>query len=153
MANAYRDIDKEKLIELAQKYIDECEAMIKEVPTGKGVQVVKERKVPTIKYWAMQWLKKEGFDFYTREHLYSAIANSDHPLSYTLKKIRETFDAVAEDIVANEGKGIFYAKNRLGMSDRVDTKQDTTFRLVDDTTKGSTDIDSLPPSWTTQGLN
>jgi hypothetical protein len=77
----------------------------------------------------------------------------DHPLSDTIKSIDSQFKSLAEDIVANEGKGIFYAKNRLGMSDRVDTKQDTTFRLIDDTTKGSTDIDSLPPSWTTQGLN
>jgi hypothetical protein len=38
--------------------------------------------------------------------------------SETIKKIDELFKALASDIVANEGKGIFYAKNRLGMHDR-----------------------------------
>lgn len=130
MANNYREIDKEKLLELAQKYIDECEAASKEVATGKGVQSIKERKLPTIKYWVIQWLKKEGFDFYTREHVYAAIADETHPLSYTLKKIRQAFDGIAEDVVANEGKGIFYAKNRLGMSDKVDTKSDGIQKII-----------------------
>lgn len=130
MANNFRDIDKEQLLELAQKYIDECEAASKEVATGKGVQAIKERKLPTIKYWVIQWLRKEGFDFYTREHVYAAMADETHPLSYTLKKIRESFDGVAEDIVANEGKGIFYAKNRLGMSDKVDTKNDGIQKII-----------------------
>ena len=130
MANNFRDIDKEQLLELAQKYIDECEAASKEVATGKGVQAIKESKLPTIKYWVIQWLRKEGFDFYTREHVYAAMADETHPLSYTLKKIRESFDGVAEDIVANEGKGIFYAKNRLGMSDKVDTKNDGIQKII-----------------------
>jgi len=33
----------------------------------------------------------------------------------TIKRIDKLFKSLAEDIVANEGKGIFYAKNRLGM--------------------------------------
>jgi hypothetical protein len=32
------------------------------------------------------------------------------------------FRALATDIVANEGKGIFYAKNYLGMTDKVQTE-------------------------------
>jgi hypothetical protein len=36
----------------------------------------------------------------------------------TIKTIEGLFKALATDIVANEGKGIFYAKNRLGMTDR-----------------------------------
>jgi hypothetical protein len=134
MANQYRDIDTGELIALAEKYIDECEAEVKEVATGKGVHEVKERKLPTMKYFVLQWLKKQGFDFYTRQHVYKAIANEAHPLCVTLKNIREVIDAVAEDIVANEGKGIFYAKNRLGMTDKNESKNDTTYRLVDDTT-------------------
>ncbi len=41
-----------------------------------------------------------------------------------IRDIDEAFKALAQDIVANEGKGIFYAKNRLGMHDRqqVETK-------------------------------
>jgi hypothetical protein len=41
-----------------------------------------------------------------------------HPLSDTIKAIDNDFNALARDIVANEGKGIFYAKNKLGMHDR-----------------------------------
>jgi len=39
-------------------------------------------------------------------------------LTDTIKKIDELFKGLAVDIVGNEGKGIFYAKNRLGMHDR-----------------------------------
>ena len=47
------------------------------------------------------------------------------PLKQTtaLKKIDETFQALAADIVANEGKGIFYAKNKLGWTDKMQSEQ------------------------------
>jgi len=133
MGNDFRNIDANKLLELAEKYIDECELSIKEIATGKGVHEVKERKIPTIKYWVIYWLKKQGFDFYTRRHFYRAIDDSNHPLCPTLKNIRETFDAIAEDVVANEGKGIFYAKNRLGMSDKQENQNNNIYRIIDDT--------------------
>jgi hypothetical protein len=43
---------------------------------------------------------------------------------HTIKTISDEFDSLARDIVGNEGKGIFYAKNKLGMHDRqqVETK-------------------------------
>jgi hypothetical protein len=41
-----------------------------------------------------------------------------HPLFDTIKGIDDLFNSLARDIVANEGKGIFYAKNKLGMHDR-----------------------------------
>jgi hypothetical protein len=45
--------------------------------------------------------------------------NSDNKLKTdTIKKIDDLFKGLAIDIVGNEGKGIFYAKNRLGMHDR-----------------------------------
>jgi len=44
--------------------------------------------------------------------------DDNHPLSDTIKKITEDFKALAISIVANEGKGIFYGKNFLGMHDR-----------------------------------
>ena len=56
--------------------------------------------------------------------------NEEHPLSNTIKSIDNQFKALAEDIVANEGKGIFYAKNRLGMSDKVDSRNDTTNKIT-----------------------
>ena len=36
----------------------------------------------------------------------------------TIKRIDDLFQALATNIVANEGKGIFYAKNKLGMTDK-----------------------------------
>lgn len=40
----------------------------------------------------------------------------------TIKKIDDLFLALAGDIVANEGKGIFYAKNKLGWTDKLQTE-------------------------------
>jgi spore maturation protein CgeB len=66
----------------------------------------------------MYWMKSRGYDIFERQYIYDIMKNEAHPLSDTFKKIREHFDAISEDVVANEGKGIFYAKNRLGMHDR-----------------------------------
>jgi hypothetical protein len=38
--------------------------------------------------------------------------------SHTIKNIDAEFIALGKNIVANEGKGIFYAKNKFGMHDR-----------------------------------
>ena len=66
----------------------------------------------------------KGFDFYTREYTYDIEKDDSHPLSYTIKKVKARLDSYSEDVVANEGKGIFWAKNRLAMSDRqqIETK-------------------------------
>jgi hypothetical protein len=55
---------------------------------------------------------------------YYAWLNSDDKLkSDTIKKIDNVFKCLAKDIVANEGKGIFYAKNALGMHDKQHLEQ------------------------------
>lgn len=119
MANKHREIDVEKLIELAYLYCDECIESTKEVATGSGKIVeVKERHLPTISYFLLHWLRRNQFDFYKRTNFYEALKNELHPLSNTIKSIDEHFKSLATDIVANEGKGIFYAKNRLGMHDK-----------------------------------
>ena len=43
----------------------------------------------------------------------------------TIKRITAKFNSLARDIVANEGKGIFYAKNALNMHDKqhIESKQ------------------------------
>jgi hypothetical protein len=38
--------------------------------------------------------------------------------SHTIKNIDSEFISLGKNIVANEGKGIFYAKNKFGMHDR-----------------------------------
>jgi len=125
MANKHREIDVEKLVELAYLYCDECIESTKEVATGSGKIVeVKERHLPTISYFLLHWLRRNQFDFYKRTNFYEALKNDEHPLSNTIKSIDEHFKSLATDIVANEGKGIFYAKNRLGMHDKqhIETK-------------------------------
>ncbi len=125
MANKHREIDVEKLVELAYLYCDECIESTKEVATGSGKIVeVKERHLPTVSYFLLHWLRRNQFDFYKRTNFYEALKNDEHPLSNTIKNIDEHFKSLATDIVANEGKGIFYAKNRLGMHDKqhIETK-------------------------------
>jgi len=125
MANKHRDIDADKLTKLAFEYCEECMTKKKETATGSGKIVdINERYIPTIKYFILHWLRNKDIDIYTRQHIYRVMNDEKHPLCDTIKNIREAFDALAEDIVANEGKGIFFAKNRLGMTD----KQETTVR-------------------------
>ncbi len=124
MANKHKDISPEKIINLAQDFVDECISATKQHATGSGkVVLIDERKIPTYKYFVMYWMKNKGIDFYERQSIYRIIKDNNHPLCDTLKNIRDYFDSIAEDIVANEGKGIFYAKNRLGMTDKVQSNE------------------------------
>ncbi len=60
-----------------------------------------------------------------------------------IKGIRDAFNKYASNRMAdlktavrkveNEGKGIFYAKNRLGMSDKQENQNNNTYRIIDDT--------------------
>lgn len=119
MANQHKNIDVDKLIQLASDYCDFCIESTKEVATGSGKIVdIKERHIPTVNYFLLHWLRRNHFEFYKRSNFYKAIREEDHPLSHTIKSIDEDFRSLATDIVANEGKGIFYAKNRLGMHDK-----------------------------------
>lgn len=126
MANKYRNIDPKELQQLADQYCDECIESTKEVATPRGAVKVKERHLPTIGYFLLHWLRRKHFDFYKRTNWYDAKKDPEHPLSNTIKNIDLQFNELAADIVANEGKGIFYAKNKLGMSDKVETKNETT---------------------------
>lgn len=126
MANKHRDIDKDELTQMALKYCDECIENVKEVATASGrVVEQKDRHIPTVEYFLLHWLRRQHFEFYSRGHWYIALKDEKHPLYDTIKSIDETFQSLARDIVANEGKGIFYAKNKLGMHDRqhVENKQ------------------------------
>lgn len=133
MANKHRDIDEDRLIELADEYCDYCVESTKEVATGSGKIVkVAERHIPTISYFLLHWLRREHKDFYMlkRSQFYLALREDDHPLSHTIKNIDENFKTLASDIVANEGKGIFYAKNKLGWSDKMQSENITNIKLI-----------------------
>ena len=121
MSNKHRDIDIDKFKEISLEYCDECIDNTNEIATSSGkILDVKNRHLPTIQYFLLHWIRRTHKDFYMlkRTQFYAALKDETHPLSNTIKEIDADFIALATDIVANEGKGIFYAKNRLGMHDR-----------------------------------
>lgn len=120
---ALKNIDPDELLKKAYEYCDLCINYTKEVATNSGVKVVKDRHIPTVSYFLLHYLRREDFDFYKRTNWYDALKNESHPLSNTIKTIDLMFKELAKDIVANEGKGIFYAKNALGMHDRQQIEQ------------------------------
>jgi hypothetical protein len=119
----FKDIDEEKLMELAFAYCDNCMGGTKEVATGSGKIVeIRDRFVPTIDYFLDHWLRKHDFEFYTRMGLWKIRQDPTHPYHDTANRMVTMFKSLAIDIVANEGKAIFYAKNALGMTDRAMTE-------------------------------
>jgi hypothetical protein len=126
MANTHKQIDEDMLQDLAAQYIIDCENNRKEQATAKGdIVAIAERKIADWQYFISHWIVKKGFDFYTREYSYAIEKDDTHPLSYTIKKIKARMDGYSGDVVANEGKGIFWAKNRLGMTDRTEQTHKT----------------------------
>jgi hypothetical protein len=123
MARTPKDIDEEKLLEWADIYIDFCLNHSKEVATASGVKLIKERHLPTINYFLMIWLPRQNFEFYKRASYYNILNDSKHPMHKAVRHIDEMFRALAADVVANEGKGIFYAKNLLGWTDRAKNEE------------------------------
>ena len=128
----------EKLLEYAWVYIQECEDATIEMATNKGIQEIRSRHIPTISYFLRIWLPRKGMDAPTRKTWYEWLKQKDgdgepNEKSDTIKSIDDIFRALAEDIVATEGKGIFYAKNRLGMTDRqqVDTTANVNILTID----------------------
>lgn len=123
MARLVKDIDQERLLEWADEYIDYCLNSTKEVATGAGVKIIRERHLPTISFFLLIWLPRQGFEFYNRANYYEVLSKEDHPCHKITKQIDELFRALAADVVANEGKGIFYAKNLLGWTDRAKNEE------------------------------
>jgi hypothetical protein len=119
MANFKSDEFIIRLGEYATKYISECLAHTKEVVSGSGKVIeVRDRHIPTIDYFLNIWIPLLNMESISRETYYVWMKSDNELKSDTIKKIESTFKALATDIVANEGKGIFYAKNRLGMHDK-----------------------------------
>jgi hypothetical protein len=109
----------------ANRYIDICLNHSKEVATGSGKIVnQKERHIPTIAFFLNIWMPRNCGDTLVRNTYYDWLKGDCELKKDTIKKIDDTFKALAGDIVANEGKGIFYAKNKLGWTDKVDSKNE-----------------------------
>lgn len=110
----------ENLPKYADEYIMECLTKTKEIATGSGkIVAVKERQLPTIAYFLNIWLPFFKGEEFSRGSYYAWLNSTDDAKMNTIKRIDDKFTALATDIVANEGKGIFYAKNKLGMTDRL----------------------------------
>ena len=119
----FKEVDMDEYVKLVNDYCDFCIASTKQVATGSGKIVeVKERHLPTMSYFLYHWLRVHHFDFYTRMNVWKIINDPEHPYHKEVKQTDDMFMALAVDIVANEGKGIFYAKNKLGMTDRAQTE-------------------------------
>lgn len=119
--NAKSDGFIESLPNWADEYIQICLNHTKEVATGSGKIVqLKERHIPTIDYFLNIWLPNNKGDSIARKTYYEWLKSKDEVKSNTIKNIDDKFKALAGDIVANEQKGIFYAKNKLGWTDKMD---------------------------------
>ena len=125
-----------ELPDKAWEYIQECIKNTKEFATGSGKVVkIKDRHIPTIDYFLRVWLPMNWGDAITRETWYTWLNQKDDEgqpsaKSDTIKVIDDLFKSVATDIVANEGKGIFYAKNRLGMTDKMKSELNVSPKIL-----------------------
>lgn len=118
-----------QLEELAWEYILECGAHSKEVATGSGKIVdLKERHIPTIDYFLRIWIPTNYSKSHTiKRRTYYRWLNWDNTFKQeTISNIDNMFKSLAGDIVANEGKGIFYAKNKLGWTDKMQNNNHNT---------------------------
>lgn len=128
MARPFTDIDTERLNELAWEYITECLDASIEVPTTKGACKIKQRRIPTTRYFLYIWLRQKDFEFFGKSNWYIVLGDPEHPLHLHVKMINETFNAVVEDELANTGRAVFYAKNRLGMADKSEHREEKTIK-------------------------
>ena len=118
---------KANLPEYAEIYLDECLSNTKEVVSGSGkVLEVRDRHIPTIDYFLSIWLPRNIGNTITRMTYYNWLNGTDDHKKAIIKSIDDQFKALAGDIVANEGKGIFYAKNKLGWTDRYQSEASLT---------------------------
>jgi len=116
------EITPEQLELFAWDYIQECINNKREHPTASGkVVLISERHLPTVAYFLKIWLPMKGLPTLCRSTYYNWLQSEDSHVLDTIKNIEGMFTALATDIVANEGKGIFYAKNKLGMTDKAQT--------------------------------
>ena len=115
----------------ANQYIDVCLNHTKEVATGSGKIVEqKERHIPTIAFFLNIWMPRNVGDTISRDTYYEWLKSENKTKSDTIKKIDDLFQSLAADIVANEGKGIFYAKNKLVWTDKMDSNVSTSINIL-----------------------
>ena len=128
MIKLRHEITPKELEGFAWQYIQECINHKREHPTATGnIVLITDRHLPTLSYFLKIWLPLKGLPTLCRSTYYNWLKSNDMNVMDSIKNIEGMFTALATDIVANEGKGIFYAKNKLGMTDRQQIEQ-TTFK-------------------------
>jgi hypothetical protein len=128
------EINPEQLEQYAWQYITDCINHKRAHPTASGrVVMIADRQIPTISYFLKIWMPTKGLPGLSRSTYYNWLNSTDNAVMDTIKNIEGMFTALATDIVANEGKGIFYAKNKLGMSDKpeIEIKTETNFKVLE----------------------
>ncbi len=118
-----------QLEEYAWEYITECLTNTKEVVSGSGKVVkISDRYIPTIDYFLRIWipLKYNKSDTIKRQTYYRWLKWENTFKQKVIENINENFKSLAGDVVANEGRGIFYAKNKLGWTDKVQNENNNT---------------------------
>jgi len=121
MAKPKTELTPNELENLAYQYLTECIEYRKEHPTASGkIVLLKERKIPTIDYFLRIWIPQQNKPTICRATYYRWLNNETNLNKCdTIKVIEGIFKALATDIVANDNKGVFYAKNKLGWTDKV----------------------------------
>ena len=115
----YSKLKPDELEKLAYLYIQECINHKKDIQSSSGkIALISDRKIPTIDYFLRIWIPLQQKPTICRATYYNWLKSEDLTKLDTIKNIEAIFKALAIDIVANECKGIFYAKNRLGMTDK-----------------------------------
>jgi hypothetical protein len=114
----------DKLETYGWEYIQECISHTKPHVAGNGkVEQVPDRHIPTTDYFLRVWIPmREKMELINRRTWYRWL-DEESDKCLTIKNIDHTFIAIGKDIVANEGKGIFYAKNKFQMHDRQQIEQ------------------------------
>lgn len=114
------------LFELAEVYVDDClkNTRVHVASSGKEVELM-DRHIPTVDYFLRIWIPRNysKSDTIKRSSYYRWLRWNNNEKQRVVTDIQDTFKALAKDIVANEGKGIFYAKNALGMHDKQHIEQ------------------------------
>lgn len=134
MAKPYTLITTDELENLAWDYILECDNFKKEHPTASGkVVTIPDRKIPTVDYFLRIWIPRQGKPTISRTTYYNWLNGYDDMKLDTIKRIEGIFKALAVDILANDNKGasgIFYAKNKLGMTDKTTLEHEGEFKPI-----------------------
>jgi hypothetical protein len=142
MATPKTMIEPQELESLAWQYVNECLENTKLQHTASGKLVnIKDRHIPTISYFLKIWIPLKGSPTISRATFYNWVNNDNNPDKLdTIKRIEGLFEALAIDIVANEGKGIFYSKNKLNFADKVEQKNNERFTPIELVVKYSDNI-------------